>query len=99
MEDLWHFDELNFNAIEDKLSSSNDIFWSTEKLNEMKKVQISEAENQVESEGIESLCSNFGFFQDDLSLEEGFLFPTNQPKYHQQPSYQDYQPKYYIQLF
>lgn len=92
MEDLWHFDELNFNAlIEDKLSSSNDIFWSTEELKEMKKVQISEAENQVESKGIESIYSNFGFFQDD-PLEKEFLFSTNQQKYHQQPSYQDYEP-------
>ncbi|WJX27708.1 hypothetical protein P8452_16495 [Trifolium repens] len=88
MENLCNFGEISFSAIEDKLSSSNDTFWHTKKLTEMKNVQFSLAEDQGNYNGIESLCSNFGFFQDDE-----LLLSTNQQKFHHQhQSYQDYEP-------
>ncbi|WJX23414.1 hypothetical protein P8452_12620 [Trifolium repens] len=86
MENLCNFGEISFSAIEDKLSSSNDTFWHTKKLTEMKNAHFSLAEDKGNYNGIESLCSNFGFFQDDELL-------TNQQKFHhQQQSYQDYEP-------
>lgn len=98
MEDLYHFSEFSFSAVEDKLSSSNDIFWATDVgLKEMKKVQFSGAE---ESGGIESLCSNFGFFPDDPSEEEeeeGYILQSpNQQKYH--PQQQQHPPSYNYEL-
>ncbi|KAG4956571.1 hypothetical protein JHK85_042951 [Glycine max] len=65
-------------------SSSNDILWCTEELNELRKVQFSRAEDHGDYGGIDPLYSNFGFFPDDPS--------TNHQKYHQQlqPSYHDY---------
>ncbi|XP_027339666.1 DELLA protein RGL1-like [Abrus precatorius] len=89
MEDSYHFSEFSFNAIEDNSSSSNDIFWATEGLNEVKMVKFSGAEHWGESRGIDSLCSNFGFFPDGPS-EEGYLLSTNEQNYHLQPSYHDY---------
>ncbi|KAK7329553.1 hypothetical protein VNO77_23723 [Canavalia gladiata] len=83
MEDLYHLSEFSFSAVEDNSSSSNDLFWG---LNGVKKVQFSEAEQWGESGGVDSLCSNFGFFPDDPSEEEGYLLSTNQQKYHLQPS-------------
>jgi len=87
MENLCNFDEFSFNIVEEKLSSSNDTFWETKGHNEMKNVQFSVKEDLGEYNGIESLCSNFGFFQDDPSQEDEFL------KFHhqQQESYQDYE--------
>lgn len=81
MENLYKFGEFNFSAVEDKLSSSNDIFWETKKLTEIKSVQFSLAENLGDFNGNESLCSNFGFFQDDPSHEGEFLLSTDQQKY------------------
>ncbi|AES65006.1 DELLA protein RGL2 [Medicago truncatula] len=90
MENLCNFGDLSFNIVEDKLSSSNDIFWETNKLSEMKNVKFSVEEDLGDYNGIESLCSNFGFFQDDPSQEDELLLSTDQQKYHQQP-YQDYE--------
>ncbi|KAK7303689.1 hypothetical protein RJT34_14602 [Clitoria ternatea] len=92
MEGLYHFSEFRFNAAEDNTSSSNDMFWAREGLNEVKRVQFSGEEDQGESGGIDSFCSNFGFFQDDPS-EEGYPLSFNQQKYfrqQQQQSYRDY---------
>ncbi|CAI8590235.1 unnamed protein product [Vicia faba] len=82
MENLYNFGDFSFSAVEDKLSSCNDIFWETKKLHEVKNVQFSVAEDLGEFNGTESLCSNFGFFQDDPSHEDGFLLSTNQQKFH-----------------
>jgi len=87
MENLCNFGDLSFNIVEDKLSSSNDIFWETKKFSEMKNVQFSVEEDLGDYNGIESLCSNFGFFQDDPSEEDDFLMYHHQQK----GSYQDYE--------
>ncbi|XP_020205361.1 DELLA protein RGL1 [Cajanus cajan] len=84
MEDLYH---VSFSTVDDNSSSSSDIFW--EGLNDVKKVQFSGAEDQGENGGIDSLYSDFGFFQYDPS-EEGYLVSTNQQKYQQLPSYHHY---------
>ncbi|CAK8531565.1 unnamed protein product [Lathyrus sativus] len=81
MENLYKFGEFSFNAVEDKLSSSNDIFWETKKLHEIKSVQFPVAEDLGDFNGTESLCSNFGFFQDDPLHEDGFLLSTDQQKF------------------
>ncbi|KAG4990416.1 hypothetical protein AAZX31_09G035900 [Glycine max] len=88
MEDLYH---VSFTT-DDNSSSSNDILWCTEELNELRKVQFSGAEDHGEYGGIDPLYSNFGFFPDDPSEQEGYLLSTDQQKYHQQvqPSYHDY---------
>ena len=80
MEDLYH---VSFTT-DANFSSSNDILWCTEELNELRKVQFSRAEDHGDYGGIDPLYSNFGFFPDDPS--------TNHQKYHQQlqPSYHDY---------
>lgn len=88
MEDLYPSSESRL-IVEDRYSSSNNIFWATEGLNEVKSVQFSGAENGGKLVGIDSLCSSFGFFANDPS-EEGayYLSCTNQQKCHQQqPSY------------
>ncbi|XP_058723564.1 DELLA protein RGL2-like [Vicia villosa] len=81
MENLYNFGEFSFNAVEDKLSSSNDIFWETKKVHEIKNAQFFVAEDLGEFNGTESLCSNFGFFQDDPSYEGEFLLSTDQQKF------------------
>ncbi|AES65005.1 DELLA protein 2-like [Medicago truncatula] len=88
MENLYNLGDFSFNIVEDKLSSSNDTFWETKGHNEMKNVQFSVAEDLGDYNGIESLCSNFGFFQDDPSYQENEFL-----KFHhqQQESYQDYE--------
>ncbi|XP_057428399.1 DELLA protein RGL1-like [Lotus japonicus] len=85
MEEYYHFMELSPSAVEDKFSSSNDILWATDVgLNEMKKVQFS-----AECGGIDSPCLDYGFLSNDPSEEEArFLLSTDQPKDHQQPSYE-----------
>ncbi|XP_004487762.1 scarecrow-like protein 18 [Cicer arietinum] len=85
MDDLYHFDEFNFHALEDKFSSSNDIFWETKGHNEMKNVQFSLPQDLGDYNGTdESLNSNFGFIPNDPSQEQEFLLSTtSQQKYHQ----------------
>ncbi|TKY72507.1 DELLA protein RGL2 [Spatholobus suberectus] len=77
MED--HVSESSFSAVEDNFSSSNDIFWATVGLNEVKKVQFSGAEDHGEYGGIDSLSSSCGFVPYDPS-EEGYLLSTDQQK-------------------
>jgi len=86
MEDLYH---VSFSTVDENSSSSNDMIWSTEELNEINKVQFSGAEDHRVYGGIDSFFSNFEF-SPDYSSEEGNLLSTNQEKYHQQQLYNDY---------
>ncbi|KAK7412885.1 hypothetical protein VNO78_04607 [Psophocarpus tetragonolobus] len=70
-------------------SSSNDIFWANEGMNEMRKVQLSGAEDHGKYIGIDSFYSNLGFFPDDPSVE-GYILSTKQQKYNPQQSYHEY---------
>ncbi|RDX74758.1 DELLA protein RGL2, partial [Mucuna pruriens] len=87
MEDSYH---VSVSPVDDNSSSSNDIFWATECLNEGENVEFSRAEDDGEYGGIDSLYSNLRFIPCDNSSEEGYLLSTNPQKYQQLPSYHDY---------
>ncbi|XP_027931449.1 DELLA protein RGL1-like [Vigna unguiculata] len=84
MVDLYH---VSFSTVDENSSSSTDIFWGSEELNEVKKVHFSGAEDHRVYGGVDTFCSNFEFSPDH---PPGYLISTNQEKYHQQQSYHDY---------
>ncbi|KAM3707890.1 hypothetical protein ACJW30_02G059000 [Castanea mollissima] len=86
---LFAFEEFGFNGIEDDFSSSNKGWETKKEVNSVKQLNFNGAEDYVESWGIDSLCSDLGFYQGD-SAEEGFLFSKHQRQAQQHESFSDY---------
>ena len=83
---VFSFDDLNIGGVPDKLSSSNKGFQSFEGGSKGKQSSFYGAKDWGETEGIDSLSSDNGFYRDD-SLEEGFSFSKYRP---QQQPFTDY---------
>lgn len=60
-------------STDDNSSSSNDFFWDNEGLNDVRKFQFSGVEDHEECGEIDSFYSNFEFFPDDPSEEQGYV--------------------------
>lgn len=88
---VFAFEEFGFNEIEDNFSFSDKGWESKKEVNSVKHHNFNGAEDYVESRGIDSLCSDFGFYQGD-SAEEGFLFSEYQRQAQQHESFSDYGP-------
>lgn len=86
---MFAFEEFGFNGIEDDFSSSNKGWETKKEVNSVKHLNFNGAEDYVESWGIDSLCSDLGFYQGD-SAEEGFLFSKYQRQPQQHESFSDY---------
>lgn len=86
---MFAFEEFGFNGIEDDFSSSNKGWETKKEVNSVKHLNFNGAEDYVESWGIDSLCSELGFYQGD-SAEEGFFFSKYQRQPQQHESFSEY---------
>lgn len=84
MEDImFSFEQFSYGGVEDKLSFTEKGFESTKKINFGKQHLLHGAEDQQQSVGNNSLCSDYGFYGDG-SLQEDFLFSKHQEELQQQ---------------
>ncbi|XP_021291559.1 DELLA protein RGL2-like [Herrania umbratica] len=86
---VFTFDDLNIGGVPDKLSSSDKDFESFEGGGKGKQSSFYGGEYWGETGGIESLPSDYGFYQDD-SLEAGFTSSKNRPQEQQQQQQQPF---------
>ncbi|KAK6254390.1 hypothetical protein SCA6_015695 [Theobroma cacao] len=80
---VFTFDDLNIGGVPDKLRSSDKAFESFEGGGKGKQSSFYGGAHWGETGGIESLSSDYGFYQDD-SLEAGFTFSKYRPQEQQQ---------------
>uniref|UniRef100_A0A2N9H614 Uncharacterized protein n=1 Tax=Fagus sylvatica TaxID=28930 RepID=A0A2N9H614_FAGSY len=86
---VFSFEVFGFNVVEDNFSSFNKSWESKKEVNSEKHFHFNGAEDYGESGGIDSLCSDFGFYH-GVSSEEGFLFSKYQKQEQQHESLSDY---------